>query len=108
MQYACGAYTAILASHDIQASMSRVGNPYDNAKAESFMKTPKHEEVDGRDYRNLDEAREAIGTFIEKVYNRHRLHSALGYRSPAAFEENLQQQAAAARRPLAVAIATSS
>jgi putative transposase len=107
VQYACGEYAAILAAHDIKPSMSRVGNPYDNAQAESFMKTLKQEEVDGRDYRNLDEARAAIGIFIERVYNRRRLHSALGYRPPAVFEENLQQQAAAARRPLAVAIATS-
>jgi transposase InsO family protein len=107
VQYACAEYTRLLEAHGIQPSMSRIGNPYDNAKAESFMKTLKQEEVDGRDYRNLDEAREAIGIFIEKVYNRRRLHSALGYRSPAVFEENLQQQAAAARRPLAVAIATS-
>ncbi len=108
VQYACGEYTSSLEAHGIQPSMSRIGNPYDNAKAESFMKTLKQEEVDGRDYRNLEEAREAIGIFIEKVYNRQRLHSALGYRSPAAFEENLQQHAAAARRPHAVAIATSS
>jgi transposase InsO family protein len=108
VQYACAEYTRLLEAHGIQPSMSRIGNPYDNAKAESFMKTLKQEEVDGRDYRNLDEAREAIGIFIEKVYNRRRLHSALGYRPPAVFEENLQQQAAAARRPLAVVIATSS
>jgi transposase InsO family protein len=107
VQYACAQYTRLLEAHGIQPSMSRIGNPYDNAKAESFMKTLKQEEVDGRDYRNLDEARAAIGTFIETVYNRRRLHSALGYRPPAMFEENLQQQAAA-RRPLAVAIATSS
>jgi len=108
VQYACAEYASLLEAHGIQPSMSRIGNPYDNAKAESFMKTLKQEEVDGRDYRNLDDAREAIGIFIEKVYNRHRLHSALGYRPPAGFEANLQQQAAAARRPLAVAIATSS
>jgi len=108
VQYACAEYTSLLEAHGIQPSMSRIGNPYDNAKAESFMKTLKQEEVDGRDYRNLDEAGEAIGNFIEKVYNHRRLHSALGYRSPAVFEETLQQQAAAARRPLAVAIATSS
>jgi transposase InsO family protein len=108
VQYACAQYTRLLEAHGIQPSMSRIGNPYDNAKAESFMKTLKQEEVDGRDYRNLDEAREAIGIFIEKVYNRRRLHSALGYHPPAVFEQNLQQQAAAARRPLAVAIATSS
>jgi putative transposase len=108
VQYACGEYTSLLAAHLIQPSMSRIGNPYDNAKAESFMKTLKQEEVDGRDYRNLDEAREAIGIFIEGVYNRQRLHSALGYRSPAEFEATLQQQAATAQRPHAVAIATSS
>ena len=72
MQYACGDYTEILAAHAIQASMSRIGNPYDNAKAESFMKTLKQEEVDGRNYRDADHARSAIGTFIEEVYNRQR------------------------------------
>jgi transposase InsO family protein len=107
VQYACGDYTSVLEAHGIEPSMSRVGNPYDNAKAESFMKTLKHEEVDGRDYRNLEEARKAIGIFIEKVYNRQRLHSALGYRSPAVFEANLQQLAGTTRWPQAVAIATS-
>jgi putative transposase len=108
VQYACAQYTRLLEAHGIQPSMSRIGNPYDNAKAESFMKTLKQEEVDGRDYRNLDEARAAIGIFIETVYNRRRLHSALGYRPPAVFEQNLQDQAAAARRPLDLATATSS
>jgi transposase InsO family protein len=108
VQYACGEYTALLAAHDIQPSMSRVGNPYDNAQAESFMKTLKHEEVDGRSYRDLEHAREAIGHFIEDVYNRQRLHSALAYRPPAEFEAKLLQLAAAARRPQAAAQTNSS
>jgi putative transposase len=107
VQYACGEYAGMLETHDIQPSMSRVGNPYDNAKAESFMKTLKHEEVDGRNYRDLNQARAAIGGFIEDVYNRQRLHSALAYRPPVEFEANLQQLAAAAQRPQAVADATS-
>jgi putative transposase len=91
VQYACRDYTTVLAVHDIQPSMSRIGNPYDNAKAESFMKTLKQEEVDGRDYRDLEHAREAIGAFIEDVYNRQRLHSALAYRPPVEFEANLSR-----------------
>jgi len=89
VQYACGDYVAILRMHDIQASMSRVGNPYDNAKAESFMKTLKVEEVDASAYRDLADARRQIGAFIEQVYNRQRLHSALDYLSPEEYEETL-------------------
>jgi putative transposase len=101
VQYACREYTELLEAHAIAPSMSRVGNPYDNAKAESFIKTLKHEEVDGRDYRDLEEARQSIAAFIEGVYNRQRLHSALAYRPPAEFEENLPQLAAVIRRPQA-------
>jgi putative transposase len=106
VQYACGDYTAILEAHDIQPSMSRIGCPYDNAKAESFMKTLKQEEVDGRAYRDIAHARSAIGTFFEDVYNRHRLHSALAYRPPAEFEANLPLAGASARKPLSVVSAT--
>ena len=61
VQYACGDYTDLLGMHDIQPSMSRVGNPYDNAKAESFMKTLKHEEVDGRAYRDVQHSYLPLG-----------------------------------------------
>jgi putative transposase len=108
VQYACAEYAAMLETYDIQPSMSRVGNPYDNAKAESFMKTLKQEEVDGRNYRDLNQARDAIGAFIEGVYNRQRLHSALAYRPPVEFEGTLQQIVLAAKQPQSVANATSS
>lgn len=86
VQYACGEYTELLTSHGIQISMSRKANPYDNAKAESFMKTLKHEQVHRVEYRDLAEARSEIRTFLERTYNRKRLHSALGYRPPAEFD----------------------
>src|SRR4029079_1934084 len=73
-----------------QASMSRPGNPYDNAKAESFMATLKREQIDGRAYRDLAEARADIAAFIDAVYNRARQDLALGYRSPEEFEAWLQ------------------
>jgi putative transposase len=96
VQYACNDYSALLEANDIQASMSRIGNPYDNAKAESFMKTLKHEQVNAGAYRDLTHARREIGPFIEEVYNRHRLHSALGYRPPVEFEANCLVHGAAA------------
>ena len=72
--------------------MSRVANPYDTAKAESFMKTLKHEEVDGSLYRNASQARRNIGAFLENVYNRQRPHSALDYRSPLEFEAQIRDR----------------
>lgn len=87
VQYASTDYAARLARRALQASMSRPGNPYDNAKAESFMKTLKAEEADGKAYADLDDARRQIGAFIEEIYNADRLHSALGYTSPIAFEK---------------------
>jgi len=86
VQYACGDYTKLLGDHSIRISMSRKGNPYDNAKAESFMKTLKHEEVHRVEYRDMAEARRSIRKFLESTYNRKRLHSALGYRPPAEFD----------------------
>ncbi len=87
VQYACGDYIERLKAAGIQPSMSRVGCPWDNAMAESFMRTLKREEVDGRSYRDLADAQARIETFIEEVYNRQRLHSALAYRSPFMFEQ---------------------
>jgi len=75
-------YTDILEDARHPAEHEPVGCPYDNAKAESFMKTLKNEEVDARTYRDIAEARSAVGTFLEQVYNRRRLHSALAYRPP--------------------------
>jgi putative transposase len=86
VQYASGNYTELLKQHQAQISMSRRGNPYDNAACESFMKTLKYEEVYRNEYRDLQEAHACIGDFLERVYNRHRLHSALGYLPPAEFE----------------------
>ena len=89
VQYASHDYTALLLAHGARISMSRRGNPYDNAMAESFMKTLKYEEVYRNEYRDLAEARASIGHFLDRVYNEKRLHSALGYCPPAEFERSL-------------------
>jgi len=89
VQYACDEYVRLLLEAGLQISMGRRANPYDNAQAESFFKTLKHEEVNLTQYRNFEEAAASIGAFIEQVYNRERLHSALGYLPPAEFEEML-------------------
>lgn len=89
VQYAAADYVALLQEHKIQISMSRTGNPYDNAKAERFMRTLKYEEIYLNDYDTLAEVLASVQHFIEAVYNRKRLHSAIGYRPPAEFEASL-------------------
>jgi putative transposase len=93
-QYASNDYTDLLKANGILISMSRQGNPWDNAACESFMKTLKYEEVLRNEYRNLAEARASIREFLETIYNHERLHSALGYLPPAEFERNHKEAAA--------------
>ena len=76
----------MLRDHEIIPSMSRPGNPYDNATCESFIKTLKREEISANEYADLEHVLKSVGGFIERYYNRNRLHSALGYRSPMDFE----------------------
>jgi putative transposase len=97
VQYASYDYTAELQQHGVRISMSRTASPYDNAQAESFIKTLKYEEVYRTEYRNLEEARASIAEFLEKIYNRERLHSALGYCSPEEFERGLRKAAGKGR-----------
>jgi len=89
VQYAAADYVALLQEHKIQISMSRTGNPYDNAKAERFMRTLKYEELYLNDYDTLAEVLASVQHFIDAVYNRKRLHSAIGYLPPAEFEASL-------------------
>jgi transposase InsO family protein len=91
-QYACREYVAVLEENGIEPSMSRAGNPYDNARYESFIKTLKEEEIYTRQYRDRADLELHIAKFLEQYYNRRRRHSALGYLSPESFERNLQAQ----------------
>ena len=100
-QYASHDYSDLLKVQGIQISMSRKGNPWDNAACESFMKTLKYEEILRNEYRDLVEARSSIHEFLEKVYNQKRLHSALGYLPPVEFEAQMAaKNAEAAARQL--------
>jgi transposase InsO family protein len=89
VQYACWEYVTLLEGAQAQISMAAKGTPRENAQAESFMRTLKHEAVYLQEYETFAEAEAAIGSFIERVYNEKRLHSALGYRPPSEFEQLL-------------------
>lgn len=88
VQYASREYIAFLEKHAMIGSMSKPGYPYDNAHCESFLKTLKQEEIDCRQYANLEELSAHLAEFIDNYYNRQRLHSALGYQSPEEFERS--------------------
>jgi len=90
VQYASTQYVELLKDHGFQISMSRKGNPYDNAFVESFMKTLKYEEVYLNEYNTYSDAYQNIQRFIDDVYNKKRLHSSLGYKSPDAFEQEVK------------------
>ena len=98
LQYASAEYAAILEKHRMVPSMSRPANPYDNASCESFMKTLKREEIYVNKYDDLEHLRANIEEFIEEYYNRQRLHSALGYRSPEEFEQQIEAPSSAESR----------
>jgi transposase InsO family protein len=87
VQYACHAYVKELQAAGMRISMARKGNPYDNAAAESFMKTLKYEEVYLWDYQSLEDVKRRVPYFLQEVYNQKRLHSALGYVTPEEFEQ---------------------
>jgi len=92
VQYASGGYVRRLIDHGVQVSMSRKGNPYDNAYAESFIKTLKYEEVYLKEYDSFNDAHNNISEFIEAVYNEKRIHSSIGYKTPNEYEKEVITQ----------------
>lgn len=94
VQYASAAYVDTLLQHGMIPSMSRPGNPYDNAKCERFMKTLKQEEIRCSEYRDIEDLRANLSVFFDRYYNATRLHSALGYKSPDEFERQAGSAAA--------------
>lgn len=101
-QYACHDYIQLLEEHGAYPSMSRPARPWENARCERFMRTLKEEQIDARQYADLEQLREDTTQFIEQFYNRHRLHSALGYQSPEEFEQNVARKRAAQIMPAAM------
>jgi transposase InsO family protein len=95
VQYASAEYVAILSKHGMIPSMSRPANPYDNASCESFFKTLKREEIYANEYQNLEHLHDNIEEFIERYYNRKRLHSAQGYCTPEEFEQQTRRKSKA-------------
>jgi putative transposase len=89
IQFACAEFNAVVQANQMTPSMSRPANPYDNAACESFMKTLKQEEIYCNQYRDFDDLQQHLKEFIDGYYNRLRLHSALGYRTPEEFERDL-------------------